>query len=746
MIERRDRGPAPSSGHRLSGAVAFYRDQARLIWEWRAKRLALARRAVFSYVATAAALWLISSLSHDLTIQDPRTLLVAAFLLTVLNAAARPVLLLALSPLPGLAMQLAGLAAQLVFVLLVAGFLPGITIGSVGAAVADAVMLSVLNAVLAELLRAADDDSYHGSQVRSLAAREFGKPEVPTPGLLMIQIDGLSLPVLRNAMRAGRMPTLDGLLRHGAARLDPWAALLPPVTPVSQAGILHGNNDEMPGFRWYEKGSGKLLVANTPEGAAAMLEQVSDGRGLLTDDGASIGNLVTGDAARSYLTMATIEDRSDPGDPRRLRGLFVSQVNYLRLLVLTVVEVLKELYQRERQRARGIEPRMHRNVSYALERALTNVALRNLTTALVIEEMFGGAPSIYVDYTGYDALAHHVGPEREEAFDALDGLDRTIGSLRKAARETPRPYELVVLSDHGQCLGAPFSQRYGELLEDVARRLMGVERGKPVPGDGEFHHAADVVFGEIGRGPSFTARATRLARRRRTAMASAESEPGELVACASGNLALLYLTVAPGRIDREEIDRRYPNLIQGLLVHPGVAMILVHSAVDGPIVLSRQGSNHLATGRVVGIDPIAAAGPYAAESLRRIDAFRNVGDVCVNGPYDEASGEVVSYEELVGSHGGLFGRQAEPFILHPADLSIGETPLVGAPAVHAALRGWLKALADGGSASATEPPIYEHGGPVRTAPDRDEERIAAATARPSGRVASGRSVPEGQPD
>src|SRR6516225_3075638 len=270
----------------------------------------------------------------------------------------------------------------------------------------------------------------------------------------MIQIDGLSLPVLRNAMRAGRMPTLDGLLRHGAARLDPWAALLPPVTPVSQAGILHGNNDEMPGFRWYEKGSGKLLVANTPEGAAAMLEQVSDGRGLLTDDGASIGNLVTGDAARSYLTMAKIEDRSDPGDPRRLRGLFVSQVNYLRLLVLTVGEVLKELYQRERQRARGIEPRMHRNVSYALERALTNVALRNLTTALVIEEMFGGAPSIYVDYTGYDALAHHVGPEREEAFDALDGLDRTIGSLRKAARETPRPYELVVLSDHGQCLGA----------------------------------------------------------------------------------------------------------------------------------------------------------------------------------------------------------------------------------------------------------------------------------------------------
>jgi uncharacterized membrane protein YvlD (DUF360 family) len=745
VIERREREPAPSSGHRLAGAVAFYQDQARLIWEWRAKRLALARRAVFSYVATAAALWLISSLSHDLTIQDPRTLLVAAFLLTVLNAAARPVLLLALSPLPGLAMQLAGVGAQLVFVLLIAAFVPGITIGSVGAAIADAVLLSVLNAILGELLRAADDDSYHGSQVRSLAAREFGKPELPAPGLLMIQIDGLSLPVLRNAMRAGRMPTLDGLLRHGASRLDPWAALLPPVTPVSQAGILHGNNDEMPGFRWYEKGSGRVLVANTPEGAAAMLEQVSDGRGLLTNDGASIGNLVTGDAARSYLTMATIEERSDPGDPRRLRGLFVSQVNYLRLLVLTIGEVVKELYQRERQRARGIEPRMHRNVAYALERALTNVALRNLTTALVIEEMFGGAPAIYVDYTGYDALAHHVGPEREEAFDALDGLDRTIGSLRKAARETPRPYELVVLSDHGQCLGAPFSQHYGQLLEDVARRLMGVERGKPVPGDGEFRHAADVVFGEIGRGASFTARATRLARRRRRAQAAVETDPGELVACASGNLALLYLTAAPGRIDREEIDRRYPNLIPGLLAHPGVAMILVRSAVDGALVLSRQGSNHLTTGRVVGIDPLASAGPYAADSLRRIDAFRNVGDVCVIGPYDEASGEVVSYEELVGSHGGLFGRQAEPFILHPTDLSIGDRPLIGAPAVHAVLRRWLTTLTEAGSAPGTVQRRREPRAPISTGP-RDTERGAAAAARRGGPVASAQTVPGGPPD
>ena len=130
---------------------------------------------------------------------------------------------------------------------------PGVGVGSLGAAVWDAVALTILNAIFAEVLRASDDDSYHGTQVRRLAARESRTPRNPVPGLLMIQIDGLSLPVLREQMRAGRMATLDRLVRHGGAMIDPWYAMLPPVTPVSQAGILHGNNDDMPGFRWYEK-------------------------------------------------------------------------------------------------------------------------------------------------------------------------------------------------------------------------------------------------------------------------------------------------------------------------------------------------------------------------------------------------------------------------------------------------------------------------------------------------------------
>ena len=135
-----------------------------------------------------------------------------------------------------------------------------------------------------------------------------------------------------------------------------------------------------------------------------------------------------------------------------------------------VGEVVKELYQAERQRGWAVEPRMHRDLHFAIERAATNIALRTVSTALVIEEMYGGAPTIYVDYTGYDAIAHHCGPERAEAIDALDGIDRAIGSLLKAAR-----YHRPAVPDGRALRPRPVPRR------DVPAALRPVARGASSP-------------------------------------------------------------------------------------------------------------------------------------------------------------------------------------------------------------------------------------------------------------------------
>ena len=105
-------------------------------------------------------------------------------------------------------------------------------------------------------------------------------------------------------------------------------------------------------------------------------------------------------------------------------------------------------------------------------RAASNVLLRDVNISLIIEEMYRGTNVIYADFTDYDELAHHCGPERVESFEALDGVDRAIATLVKATEDAPRPYKFIVLSDHGQSLGATFKQRYGKSLGEVVRDLM----------------------------------------------------------------------------------------------------------------------------------------------------------------------------------------------------------------------------------------------------------------------------------
>ena len=92
----------------------------------------------------------------------------AALSLAVLNLLARPILLLALSPLPAFTVQVAELLVEIVIVLAIGRFVPGVGVANMGAAIWDAVALTILNALFAEVLRASDDDSYHGSQVRRL--------------------------------------------------------------------------------------------------------------------------------------------------------------------------------------------------------------------------------------------------------------------------------------------------------------------------------------------------------------------------------------------------------------------------------------------------------------------------------------------------------------------------------------------------------------------------------------------------
>ncbi|MRT44595.1 hypothetical protein FGX00_01850, partial [Xylella fastidiosa subsp. multiplex] len=71
----------------------------------------------------------------------------------------------------------------------------------------------------------------------------------------------------------------------------------------------------------------------------------------------------------------------------------------------------------------------------------------------------------------------------------------------------------------------------------------------------------------------------------------------------------------------------------------------------------------------------------------------HTADIMVNSAHDPADGEVLAFEEQIGSHGGLGGAQGRPFLLSPLAFSEPAEDgldLVGAEELHRVLRRWLR--------------------------------------------------------
>jgi hypothetical protein len=172
---------------------------------------------------------------------------------------------------------------------------------------------------------------------------------------------------------------------------------------------------------------------------------------------------------------------------------------------------------------------------------------------------------------------------------------------------------------------------------------------------------------------------------------------------ASGNLGLISFPREPGRVTMERLEELYPHLLPALRDHPGIAFAMVRSGHRGAVALGARGTHFLDEGRVEGEDPLAPFGPNTARHLRRTDAFPHCPDVMVNSTYWDETGEVAAFEELVGSHGGLGGTQARPFVMRPAELPWPAEPVVGAEQVHGILRDWLARLGHSAYSSSDSP-------------------------------------------
>ena len=655
--------------------------------------------AILLWVAVALVFWVAIELIPGIELPSFEAALLTTGLVALINALLWPLIIRVVLPLAVFTFGIGSLILNVAVVSLAIRVVDGAAPDFLGALVA-ALVLSVSMMLLAPAL-SFDDDARQLRIVRRRARRVRDANRTDVPGVILFEIDGLAEPVLRRALAEGHVPVMARWLAEGSHRVVPWECDLSSQTGASQAGLLLGSNHDMPAFRWYEKESGRTVVSNHAKDAAEIERRRSDGGGLLAAGGASRGNMFSGDAPRCSATMSVIRDRQRSRASEYF-AYFADPYGLTRTLARYTWDVAAELRAARRQR-RGGEEHVDRGGAYPLMRGAITVVMRDLNVASLLGDIVEGVPVVYSTFVGYDEVAHHSGIVQPDAFAVLRQHDAQLARLERAVEQAPRPYHLVVLSDHGQTQGRPFRQRYDAELGELVRGALreGSVFAPPAADEGltAVGGAITDARDEEGASARLLARATRdqmvddqvVLGPNREAVEAESADPTEhaAVVLASGGLGLVSLPERDHRLSLAEIESLHPDLIRTLVGHPGIGFVMVREDGDGAIVLGAGGSRRLRDDSVSGEDPLRDFGPNAARHLRRTDGFPHCPDLLVNCMFDSEANEVAPFEEFMGSHGGLGGWQSHPFALVPSAWSEEAAPIVGVEAMHEALRGWL---------------------------------------------------------
>ncbi|WP_406537283.1 phage holin family protein [Methanobrevibacter sp.] len=632
------------------------------------------RRSLIVFIGNVLGIYLIGFLGLGIKLSSFDDILLLVLFIGLLNAILWPILTRIAMPFLVLTF---GFGALILNGFLLEEFAPLFGIVIQGPAIILAPLgMAAVTTILSSLITIDDDSSYYRSVLND--AKKKMKAEVKDyPGVIIVEIDGLAYEVLCEAVERGEMPTIKEMIESKEYNLRMWETDLSSQTGASQAGILHGNNEGIVAFRWIEKANGNQMmqcsgITKVPE----LEERISNGDGLLVDNGASRSNLFSGDTDNVIFTFSKIMDFKKLYN-KAWYSVFSNPSNFARIIALFLGDMVREIWSQITHSLRDVKPRINRGIVYIPTRAATNVFMREINTSTLIGDMMIGDVDVaYSTYLGYDEIAHHSGVRDSDAWIALRQMDRQIKHLIDANKYSPRDYQFVIQSDHGQTNGATFTQRYGETFEDFVKSLLPEDMTVFAKMDSnDDHFVADYT--------PFARKERKIKKEEKEAQELSDSE---VIVLASGNLAMIYLTQWSQRLTYEELNSYFPELIPGIINNEYVGFILVNSKEHGDLAIGKNGTYYLDSDKIDGENPLEGFGDNIVRHLKRTSSFEHTPDILVNSFYDEKADEVCAFEELVGSHGGVGGDQSKPFILYPSSWNVSDDDIIGAESIYALLK------------------------------------------------------------
>lgn len=299
----------------------------------------------------------------------------------------------------------------------------------------------------------------------------FPRPEkkLDEPGLVMIQIDGLSRRQLEAALRKGRMPFLKHLLDREKYRLHDLYSGMPSSTPAVQGELFYGVKTAVPAFGFYHHGAGRLFRMFEAADAQT-IENALDERGEpLLEGGSAYSDIYTGGAEEAHYCMPDMALGGLFHKSRPFSTLFVMLLNgysLVRTLALLVIEFGLAIYDCIRGIISGQD--LLKELKFVPTRVGICVLLRELVAVGAKMDVTRGLPVVHLNLLGYDEQSHRRGPSSAFAHWGLGGIDDAIKRIWVAARRSIyRDYDVWIYADHGQERTDSYITRYQKTVQQA---------------------------------------------------------------------------------------------------------------------------------------------------------------------------------------------------------------------------------------------------------------------------------------
>lgn len=292
------------------------------------------------------------------------------------------------------------------------------------------------------------------------------------PGLILLQIDGLSRREMERACRSGKLPFLKRLIEREQYRTHTFYSGLPATTPAVLGELLYGVPQVVPAFGFLDHRTGQIVQMFQPGVASTIQDELRrQGEGLL-EGGSAYCTIFSGGAAEAQFCPSNLgwESFTHLATWKKIAIFLLNIVAMIRIVGLSLLELAVACYDATQGRIARAE--FKQELYYIPRRVVVAVVLRELVAIGAEADAIRGLPAIHANFLGYDEQAHRRGPASAFAHFSLRDIDRSLRRIWNAAHASRRrDYRVWVFSDHGQETTVPFDRAFGRTVQDAVAEV-----------------------------------------------------------------------------------------------------------------------------------------------------------------------------------------------------------------------------------------------------------------------------------